>query len=103
MTQSTAKFQNLSRLILELGSRAESDECRDKTLANIIKKVQTLEEKKLHLTVDHQLALQQAQDSPDDELVNKLNQPHYDDSIRKLVRRMICIGLRDIAPEGWLG
>ncbi len=69
VTQATAKFQNLSRLILDLQSRAESDECRDKTLANLIKKVQMFEEKKLHLTVDLQLALQQSQDNPDDELV----------------------------------
>ena len=69
MSQATAKFQNLSQLILELGTQAESEECRDKTLANIIKKVQVLEEKKLHLTVDYQLALQQAQDNPDDQLV----------------------------------
>jgi DNA repair REX1-B len=69
VTQATAKFKNLSRLILELASRASSDECRDETLANLIRKVQELEEKKLHLTVDHQLAQQQAQDNPDDELV----------------------------------
>ena len=72
VTQATAKFQNLSRLILDLQSRAESDECRDKTLANLIKKVQMFEEKKLHLTVDLQLALQQSQDNPDDELVLRL-------------------------------
>lgn len=71
VSQATAKFQNLSRLILELGDQAASNECQDNTLANLIKKVQALEEKKLHLTVDHQLALQQAQDNPEDQLVNK--------------------------------
>ncbi len=40
VTQTTAKFQNLSRLILDLQSRAESGECREKTLANLMKKVQ---------------------------------------------------------------
>jgi hypothetical protein len=69
VSQVTSKFQNLSRLILELQARADSDECRDKTLANLIRKVQMLEEKKLHLTVDLQLALQQAQDHPGDDLV----------------------------------
>ena len=69
MSQVTDKFKTLSRLILELQSRAESEECRDKTLSNLIRKVQVLEEKKLHLTVDLQLALQQSQDNPDDELM----------------------------------
>ena len=69
VSQVTDKFKTLSRLILELQARAESEECRDKTLSNLIRKVQVLEEKKLHLTVDLQLALQQSEDNPDDELM----------------------------------
>ena len=34
-------------------------------------KIQLLEEQKLRFTVDHQLALQQAQDDPDDELLDR--------------------------------
>ena len=42
-----------------------------KELSNFIAKIQLLEEQKLRLTVDHQLASQQALDDPDDELLDR--------------------------------
>ena len=42
-----------------------------KELSNFIAKIQLLEEQNLRLTVDHQLASQQALDDPDDELLER--------------------------------
>ena len=49
-------------------------------MSNLVAKIQLLEEKKLHFTVDHQLAMQQAKDDPDDEL--------YERNVKSIKKRL---------------
>ena len=94
VTEATKNFKEISERIIEMRREFEEDfnekvldvhdmscyvaqlghECHlvtCKELTNFIAKIQILEEQKLRLTVDHQLASQQALDDPDDELLER--------------------------------
>lgn len=66
----TGMFKNISEAVIKMRKTFEDDH-KDKDMANFLAKVQKLEEKKLKFTVDYQLALQQMQDEPSDELCER--------------------------------
>ena len=66
----TEKFKVLSTKIIAIRKSFEDDQSlKDKDVANFITKVQQLEEQKLRFTVEHQLAMEQAKDNPEDDLM----------------------------------
>lgn len=70
VADATKNFKEISERIIEM-RRQLDEEFREKELSNFIAKIQLLEEQNLRLTVDHQLASQQALDDPDDELLER--------------------------------
>ena len=65
--KATAKFKEVSDKMIEL--KKEMSEWKE--LESLVGKVQEKEEEKLRFTVDLQLALQQAQDEPNDDLLDR--------------------------------
>eukprot|EP00095_Tigriopus_kingsejongensis_P004476 maker-scaffold168_size293125-snap-gene-1.76 protein:Tk04476 transcript:maker-scaffold168_size293125-snap-gene-1.76-mRNA-1 annotation:"PREDICTED: uncharacterized protein C19orf60 homolog" len=70
VTRVTQAFQEISRKIIDMKTEFEQV-LKAKDLANYLAKIQLLEQKKLKFTVDHQLALQQVDDHPDDDLMKR--------------------------------
>ena len=66
----TDMFKTISQTVIKMRTTFE-EEHKDVNMANFLAKVQKLEEKKLKFTVDYQLALQQMQDEPGDELCER--------------------------------
>lgn len=71
VSKATDKFQSISKEIISLKKELDTDFKDTNRLAELIGRIQELEEKKLHRVVDHQLAAQQALDNPGDELCEK--------------------------------
>jgi len=71
VSQITDKFQAISKEIISLKKDLDENYSSSNKLAELIARVQDLEEKKLHRVVDHQLAAQQALDNPGDDLCEK--------------------------------
>lgn len=66
----TMSFKQYSSRIIDMKNVIVAKH-NDNVMATFIEKLQDLEEEKLKFTVDHQIAMQQVHDLPDDELVER--------------------------------
>lgn len=104
VNEATNTFKTISEGVLKLQTRLQT-EYELPRLAAIVAKVQELEELKLKFTVDHQLALQQAKESPEDELLDR-NAKGLKKELDSIMERISdCIGeyreeLFDLEDEG---
>ena len=89
----TKEFRDISNKIIAAKKELEEEEKGDTMMAGMIGKVQEEEEKKLRMTVDHQLAMQQEKDNPGDKL--------QEENVRGIRKRLEAIQeeVRDVLEE----